>query len=101
MRGHATDTVQPDVEAKVLGLNQDVNEIDVARKDSGKAGGAAAASGGARNNLKRKETLTKSGKLDTQQVVGIGADGKAVTTTQKEVKVETVGKEGSACCSIF
>lgn len=98
MRGG--DTVNPETEVKALGLKEDVNEIEIQKSDSKPAAGG----GGAKNNLKRKETLTKSGKLTNKEVVGISKDGTAVTeTTEKSGKdtVQTVGKEGSACCSIF
>ena len=91
----------PDVEAKVLGLKQDVNDVVVA-SDNNPAGRRASE----KNNLKRKETLSKSGKLAQEQVVGITTDGTAVTAktdakASDTTKVQAVGKEGSACCSIF
>ena len=99
MRGRATDTVSPEAEAKALGLKAEVNDVDAAADDKKSAGGGAGGSGKA--NLRRKATLTESGKLEQKQVVGIKEDGTAVTTNAPGTKVQAVGKEGSACCSIF
>ena len=95
MRGG--DTVKPETEAKLLGLNEEVNEIQVEKAEAKPAAGG----GGAKNSLKRKETLTKV-KSEQKEVVGISKDGTAVTETKENREtVQTVGKEGSACCSIF
>lgn len=98
MRAGATDA---QLEAKVLGLKEQSDEVLVpsANNNLSKSGN--------KSNLRRKETLSKAGKLEQQQVVLIAADGKAVTETKpaesekKDDKVQKVGKEGSACCTIF
>lgn len=104
MRNRPTDAVPADTEAKVLGLEE--QEVAISAEPGNNVKKSAPGGGAAKSNMKRKATLTQEGKLQQDQVVLIGTDGKAVTEKKnaesgKDNKVQKVGKEGSACCSIF
>lgn len=97
---------QAEFEAQMLGLEGDLDALADTAKEGEQAPGGNQLEPPSKptpNNRDRRASLAQAGKLDQKQVVDIKADGTAVTEAAKDnnKQVQAVGKEGSACCSIF